>query len=211
MVAICISNGLVSRRGAKIGLCLIKHDNAINRLLQKIVGCSMPQRHMSDIIRDQQPVVLSPETSIRDACRQMQKRRIGAILVAHSDGHLVGIFTGRDAVCRVLAEGLDAASTKLADVMTKNPDTITPEKTAMDALLQMATATYRSSRTGGSQESSPAETFGVPRKLVSMRRPDSPRRCGSSVPATPRKLIPRKTWRTSAGISKGHAKRRGKS
>lgn len=143
MVAICISNGLVSRRGAKIGLCLIKHDNAINRLLQKIVGCSMPQRHMSDIIRDQQPVVLSPETSIRDACRQMQKRRIGAILVAHSDGHLVGIFTGRDAVCRVLAEGLDAASTKLADVMTKNPDTITPEKTAMDALLQMQDGGYR--------------------------------------------------------------------
>lgn len=96
---------------------------------------------MSDIIRDQQPVVLPPETSIREACRQMQKRRVGAILVG--DRHLVGIFTGRDAVWRVLAEGLDADSTRLADVMTKSPDTIAPDKTAMDALLQMQDGGYR--------------------------------------------------------------------
>lgn len=97
---------------------------------------------MSDIIRDQQPVVLSPETSIREACRQMRTRRVGAILVADSD-RLVGIFTGRDAVCRVLAEGLDADSTKLADVMTASPDTIAPDKMAIDALLQMQDGGYR--------------------------------------------------------------------
>jgi len=87
--------------------------------------------------------VLPPETSIREVCRQMRKRRIGAVLVADADRRLVGIFTGRDAVWRVLAEGLDPDSTKLADVMTASPDTIAPGKTAMDALLQMQDGGYR--------------------------------------------------------------------
>jgi len=73
----------------------------------------------------------------------MRKRRIGAVLVADADRRLVGIFTGRDAVWRVLAEGLDPDSTKLADVMTASPDTIAPGKTAMDALLQMQDGGYR--------------------------------------------------------------------
>lgn len=103
----------------------------------------MPQRHMSDIIRDREPLVLPSETSIREACRRMRERRVGAVLVADEGGRLTGIFTGRDAVARVLAEGRDAAVTKLAEVMTANPDTIAPDKTAMDALLQMQDGGYR--------------------------------------------------------------------
>jgi len=98
---------------------------------------------MSDIIRDQEPLELSPGTSVQEACRHMRERRVGAVLVVDNDRRLVGIFTGRDAVCRVLAEGRNAASTSLADVMTKDPDTIGPDKTAMDALLQMQDCGYR--------------------------------------------------------------------
>ena len=107
------------------------------------MGCIMTQRLMSDIIRDQQPLVLSPETTIQEACRKMRERRVGAVLVVDGERRLIGIFTGRDGACRVLAEGRNAGSTTLADVMTKNPDTIAPEKTAMDALLQMQDCGYR--------------------------------------------------------------------
>jgi CBS domain-containing protein len=59
------------------------------------------------------------------------------------DRRLVGIFTGRDAVHRVLAEGKSAARTTLADVMTPNPDTMPPGKVAIEALRLMEDGRYR--------------------------------------------------------------------
>ena len=103
----------------------------------------MAQRLMADIVRNQSPLELPPETPVQDACRQMRERRVGAVLVADKGRRLLGIFTGRDAVGRVLAEGRDPASTPLADVMTTKPDTLSPDKTVMDALLLMQDGGFR--------------------------------------------------------------------
>lgn len=103
----------------------------------------MSQRQMSDMVRDQRPVMLPPETSVADACRRMRERRVGAVLVTKPKDRLVGIFTGRDAVDRVLAEGRNAAATKLADVMTKEPTTMPPGKTAIEALRVMRDGGFR--------------------------------------------------------------------
>jgi CBS domain-containing protein len=73
----------------------------------------------------------------------MRDRGIGAVLVLDAQQHLVGIFTGRDAVCRVLAVGLDPAKTKLGDVMTRDPKTMPPGKTALDALHVMQDGGFR--------------------------------------------------------------------
>ena len=53
------------------------------------------------------------------------------------NGHLVGIFTERDALVRVLAEGLDPEITPLAAVMTLNPITVHPDQPFMSALHLM--------------------------------------------------------------------------
>ena len=73
----------------------------------------------------------------------MRERRIGAILVTDKDGHLCGLFTGRDAVCRVLAEVRDPAKTRLGTVMTPNPDTIGPRAQAIEVLRMMRDGGYR--------------------------------------------------------------------
>jgi len=73
----------------------------------------------------------------------MRERRVGAVLVTEGGDRLVGIFTGRDAVCRVLAEGLNVDRTQLADVITRDPDTMTPDKTAVEALRLMQDGGYR--------------------------------------------------------------------
>jgi CBS domain-containing protein len=73
----------------------------------------------------------------------MRDRRVGAVLVTESEHRLVGIFTGRDAVHRVLAEGKSAARTTLAEVMTGDPDTVPPGKTAIEALRLMEGGRYR--------------------------------------------------------------------
>jgi CBS domain-containing protein len=73
----------------------------------------------------------------------MRNRRVGAILVTEIDQRLLGIFTGRDAVHRVLAEGKSATRTKLAEVMTRDPDTMPPGNTAIEALRLMEGRGYR--------------------------------------------------------------------
>ena len=100
-------------------------------------------RTMSDIVRNQDPLMLSPRTTVKEACRHMRERGVGAVLVTEGERRLVGIFTGRDAVHRVLAEGRSAARTRLADVMTPNPRTMPPGKKAIEALRLMEDARHR--------------------------------------------------------------------
>ena len=85
-------------------------------------------RKMSDIVRHQDPVTLPSEATVKEACRCMRRRRVGAVLVT-ADRRLIGIFTRRDAIHRVLAEGKSAARTALSAVMTRDPTTILPGKT----------------------------------------------------------------------------------
>jgi CBS domain-containing protein len=73
----------------------------------------------------------------------MRDRRIGAVLVTNRTGRLLGIFTGRDAVGRVVAAGKSAAKTKLSTVMTADPVTMTSDMTAIDALRLMWDGGFR--------------------------------------------------------------------
>lgn len=78
----------------------------------------------------------SPETSVVDAARLMEQKSVSAVLVISQD-KLVGIFTERDAVFRVIARGRDVRTTPLGEVMTPSPVTVTPEKSFGYALLLM--------------------------------------------------------------------------
>jgi CBS domain-containing protein len=100
-------------------------------------------RTMSDLVRNQNPLILPPNASVMDAARHMRERGVGAVLVAKDEGNLLGIFTGRDAVARVLAEGRDPSATSLAAVMTRDPDTMRPSHTAIEALRMMQDARCR--------------------------------------------------------------------
>jgi len=102
----------------------------------------MPQRTMGEIVRDQRPLMLGPEATVAAACAAMHARRVGAVLVADARARLLGIFTGRDAV-RLLAEGLDAKATRLDAVMTRNPTTLGPKATAMEALQLLNDCGFR--------------------------------------------------------------------
>lgn len=91
----------------------------------------------AQIVRHQNPLMLPPSTSVMEAARHMHARHVRAVLVIEGDADLVGIFTERDAISRVLAAGRDPVATILADVMTNNPETVTPQHTAADMLRLM--------------------------------------------------------------------------
>jgi CBS domain-containing protein len=98
---------------------------------------------MHDIIVRRTPVTMGPETTVRDACCAMRDHHIGAILVTDAAGRLLGIFTGRDAIARMLAEGRDGAGTALGAVMTRDPQTLGPQHHAIDALRLMRDCGFR--------------------------------------------------------------------
>ena len=101
-------------------------------------------RKMADLVRHQDPLMLPPSASVREACRRMRERRVGAVLVVgEDDNRLLGIFTGRDAVHRVLAEGKNADHTTLDEVMTREPTSIPTHLTAIEALRLMEDGRYR--------------------------------------------------------------------
>lgn len=83
-----------------------------------------------------------PGASVRDACCLMAEHRCGSVLVVDG-GRLVGIFTERDAVQRVFACGLDPDLTLLAEVMTREPDTISSSAPVDDVIRQMDEFGYR--------------------------------------------------------------------
>ena len=97
----------------------------------------MTNRPMQQIIVRREPVTLPPDAAVQEASRTMRDRRVGAVLVTDSAGLLLGIFTGRDAVWRMLAEGRDPARTTLAVAMTPKPVTVGPRVKAIEALRLM--------------------------------------------------------------------------
>jgi CBS domain-containing protein len=100
-----------------------------------------------------------PEESVYKACVRMAKRNTGAVLVM-KDGALIGIFTERDAVFRVIAQHLDPEGTTLAEAMTRSPKTIDPGKSFGHAMLMMHRNGFRHL---------PVVENGVPIGIVSAR------------------------------------------
>ena len=72
----------------------------------------MHNRHLVDLVRDQHPLTMPPDGSVAEACAAMHRRRVGAMLVVDEAHHLLGIFTGRDAL-RCLAEHANPGSMPL--------------------------------------------------------------------------------------------------
>ena len=96
-----------------------------------------------DIIGGKQTLLtLTADVSVRQAAKLMAERHIGAVLIT-ADGRLEGIFTERDVLNKIVAPGRDPEAVKLGEVMTRNPDTVSPDATALDTLIRMQTKGYR--------------------------------------------------------------------
>lgn len=102
----------------------------------------MPNRSVRDVIANRKPFTAPGRTTIASAAQRMKEHNVGALMVVER-GRLTGIFTERDALFRVLAEGRDPATTHIADVMTTKPRTIDPDKAIGHALLMMYDGGFR--------------------------------------------------------------------
>ena len=95
-----------------------------------------------DIVHEQTIALLGQKSTVREAAKMLADRKIGALLVTEGS-RLVGIFSERDVVSRVVARGLDPDTTLLQDVMTRDPDTLPPDADVRIAMRLMVQHGYR--------------------------------------------------------------------
>jgi len=102
----------------------------------------MYDRPVGEVMQRSKALKATPATLVSKAARMMAAKNAGAVMVVVG-GRLVGICTERDIVFRVVGAGLDAAATRLSDVMTPAPHTIDPDKPFGHALLVMQEHGFR--------------------------------------------------------------------
>jgi CBS domain-containing protein len=82
-------------------------------------------------------LTVPPEMTVAAAAEVLIRNQVGSVLVMDG-GRLVGIFTERDILRRVVGERRDPATTKVADVMTRDLVVMRPTASAIDAMKVIA-------------------------------------------------------------------------
>lgn len=101
---------------------------------ERTVFQSMTKRHVVSVF---------PHASVWEAACLMTGENVGSVLVVETTGALLGIVTERDLMTRVVAKLREPKSTKVSDVMTKNPICVPPETPVADAVVLMIEKGFR--------------------------------------------------------------------
>ena len=96
----------------------------------------MAERRVENVMTAN-PRSVDPETDVGEAARILRDENVGSLPVVR-DGRVTGIVTDRDLAIRVLAEGRDHGSTRVADVVSGEPVTVRADQDLDEALRLMA-------------------------------------------------------------------------
>ena len=92
--------------------------------------------HVYDLVKNRKVYSLDADRTVLEASRYMMEHNIGAVPVLRN-GDLVGIFSERDIMNRVVAAGRMPGATKISEVMTSNPKTVSVQETVDNCLFVM--------------------------------------------------------------------------
>ena len=95
------------------------------------------------LLAPSEPIKLTAETTVRETISKMVANRRSAVVIVDGEGRLIGIFTERDVVTRIVDQGRDPEQTRLGDVMTRDPEALAPDDRICYAMYWMTTAGYR--------------------------------------------------------------------
>lgn len=99
-------------------------------------------KKVRELIEGRSVVSTSPESTVLDAVRTMTERNIGAMPVIQ-DSRLVGVFSERDLMTRVVARQLSPVETSISDVMSGNVSSATPDDELTECIEKMKKNGYR--------------------------------------------------------------------
>jgi len=95
-----------------------------------------------DLINNRTIHYIQPNQTVFEAASYMVDRNVGAVPVL-DDTKLVGIFSERDIMRRVVTEGRDPLTTRIADVMSTDLHTVTPSSSSEEAMCMMQSHAVR--------------------------------------------------------------------
>lgn len=95
-----------------------------------------------DLISTQETYRVDGRQTVLEVAQAMVARNIGAVPVLR-DGLLTGIFSERDLMSRVVAEGRDPRTTQVEEVMTEDPLTVNPSESVESCMLLMRRHGFR--------------------------------------------------------------------
>ena len=95
-----------------------------------------------DLVKDRRVYSIEADHTVLEAARFMLEHHIGALPVLRN-GELVGIFSERDIMNRVVAVGRMPGTTKVSEVMTANPKAVSVQETVENCLFLMREFGFR--------------------------------------------------------------------
>ncbi|HLB86129.1 MAG TPA: CBS domain-containing protein [Terriglobales bacterium] len=95
-----------------------------------------------DLVKDRRVYSIEADRTVLEAARFMMEHNIGALPVLRN-GELVGIFSERDIMNRVVAAGRLPGTTKISEVMTPNPKAVSVDETIENCLFLMREFGFR--------------------------------------------------------------------
>ncbi len=100
-------------------------------------------RSICELIEGRKLYTIRETASILEAAKLMVKHKIGALPVTNDEGNIIGIFTERDLLKRVVATELDIKETKVSQVMTRKLVIASADETPMYCLRKMKEKKFR--------------------------------------------------------------------
>ena len=109
-------------------------EQLLRSLLAQTMGAqSIPT--LRTLLEGKPSTFVSPESTVFDASVLMAERRKAALVV--DEGELVGIFSFKDMMTRIVAREVNVIETAIESVMTPNPDAVSPDISVLEALQIM--------------------------------------------------------------------------
>ncbi|MEW6735464.1 MAG: CBS domain-containing protein [Acidobacteriota bacterium] len=100
-------------------------------------------RTVRELIEGRKLYTVTEDTSILEVVRIMTKRKFGAMPITDASGRVIGIFTERDLMKRVVAAELDTKNTPVSKVMTRKLFTASLDESPMNCLRKMKERKFR--------------------------------------------------------------------
>ena len=91
-----------------------------------------------DLLRDRTIHYIEPNLTVLEAAEYMVSHKVGAAPVLEGT-RLVGIFSERDIMSKVIVDGLDSKTTRVSEVMSRTLRTVAPDSSCEEAMLMMQT------------------------------------------------------------------------
>ena len=96
-----------------------------------------------NLLAPSEPIRFPPTATVHEAITKMLANRRAAVVIVDAEGRLIGIFTERDVLTRVVGQGRDVQRTTLSEVMTREPEALSPQDRICYAVNRMNNAGYR--------------------------------------------------------------------